>query len=371
MPSLFLRLQRYARTPGRNASEDRLTEALGTTLDAAPEAARFLVREFFDVEPSAEPTTRAQIYVRHVGRIDLELCFGNQGKPELLVWFENKVDAKADAEQGRRYIRELEKRGCDWTFSWLIPTGKQVVGGLPAHATMHTWQELGATLRRWLQDQRSGSEEIGPWIVSQFLHHLESEEKLAFIEPFAEDDAKTLEHYEVAQGRLRQLLEQTKEIISDEWPPRPKSWWPERSRRRDFFLVFDPARQGEVSPWPERCWFEWHGRPDGARETPEERWVIGAGVTFPANLAPLENDFPSLFDDLRRHDFEIGQGGLGNEFTYIFRYIAYGELAKLESDGLGGQARALADWVTSAFDTLNGLELPEGLSESDSASAQS
>lgn len=366
MASLFFRLQRFARSPGRDPREDRLTEALAATLDAAPDAAAFLVHEFFGDTPRAPLEVNTQVYSPQAGRVDLELRFGRAAHPELRVWFENKVDAEPYGDQGRRYVAELERRGGEWRFSWLLRVDQEVSGSRPAGAHVHTWQDLAVSLKSWLaassDDRRT---ERGAWFVCQFLDHLEREEKLAIIDPLDESDALALNRCSLADDRLRQLLDQTKALLERAWghlDPAPEADnWPSKGGLRDFHLLLTRDGKGGRSPWPATCYFEWHGRGDHARSAPEGKWVIGSGVTFPAEDAPAPTDYPELFDLLEALGFEYGHGvGASRDYVYIFRYLSLDELAgQLASASLGDQARSLADWVIERFETLNALEVPD------------
>src|SRR5438874_148669 len=97
--TVFRRLQQFARTPGRDAREDRLTEALAATFEASPEAARFVVGEWFALAPAGELTVTTQRWARATERLDLELVFGALNHPEARVWLEAKVDATPYRQQ--------------------------------------------------------------------------------------------------------------------------------------------------------------------------------------------------------------------------------------------------------------------------------
>src|SRR4051794_40956260 len=103
-PTLFRRLRKYTPTVDRDAREDRLTEALAATFEAAPDAARALVTEWFDVRPEGPLTVATQKRVRPGERLDLELVFGPPNRRNLTVWLEAKVDAGAFAGQVARCL---------------------------------------------------------------------------------------------------------------------------------------------------------------------------------------------------------------------------------------------------------------------------
>lgn len=365
MSSLFHRLQRYQRTPGRDAREDRLTEALAVTLEAAPEAARHLVNTHFGVLPAT--TAQVATQVRRPGlRADLEVCFGRPLDPELVIWLEAKVDSRAYRAQGERYMQALELCPSGrWRFTWLIRGEREVEGGVPEHAECLTWQELGASLREWLNEQNGSLDRHGPRLVSEFLDHLEMEEKLAFTERLDKNDAGALGAYEVARGRLDELLRQAKVLLEEQWgrlDPEGGESWPVRrsSQLPDFYVVLGRGRRKAQSAWPDSCYFEWHGRRDDARERPDGSWILGAGATFTFDVAPKEADFRDWFESTRSAGFEYGQGGGKNEYRYLFRYLTLDELAvKCDGEDVGKQASQLAKWVIEVFDQLNEVGPPQ------------
>lgn len=365
MSTLFERLQRYQRTAGRDAREDRLTEALAVTLEAAPGAARHVVRKHFDVCVPSDPRVATQVHRPGVGRVDLELCFDHPAQRALIIWLEAKVDSRAFRAQGEKYMRELGRRPSEsWRFAWLMRGDHDVEGDVPDGAKRLTWQELGSSLREWLGGQGGSREDYGRTLVSEFLDHLEGEERLAFTQRLAADDAGALDAYAVAVGRLRELLDQTKALLEQEWGRRDPAGgesWRRRSSQKlpDFYLALRRGRRNVESSWPKSCYFEWHGRRDDAREQPHGLWVIGAGVTFPAAAAPDEAKFREWFDELRGAGFEHGSGWR-NEYEHVFKYLTLAKLAE-ECDGrdVGVQAKQLADWVIRVLDELNRLGPPQ------------
>lgn len=365
MSSLFQRLQRYQRTPGRNAVEDRLTEALAVTFDAAPEAARHVVAACFDDEdPPKGINADVSTQVRRRGlRVDLELEFRSPTRLELLVCFEAKVDSRAYREQGEKYMRELEQRAsCGWRFAWLT-RDPYVECGRPPVAKHFTWQGLGVSLREWLCKQSDPRELHGPRLVSEFLDHLEKEQGLAFTQRLEQHDADVLGTYEVARGRLDELLLRTRDRLKDERGLLDRDdaeSWPQRLTRGlpDFYLLLPPGGGSSELAWPKDSYFEWHGRWDDARERRDGSWIIGAGVTFSTD-APNEADYKEWFEAIRAGGFEYGWGGPSNEYWYVFRYLTLRELAELcDGRDVEAQAKQLACCVIKALDALNEIGPP-------------
>jgi hypothetical protein len=355
-PSLFQRLRRYARTPSRDPQEDRLTEALAVTLDAAPEAARYLASVWFDVELSEELTVRTQLY-EDGDRVDLELLFGAESHPERRIWIESKVGSTADSEQGERYIRRLLARGDPWSFGWLTADPGWALADLPEGARAHTWQELAVTLRDWLGGPLRGKlpTDYGARLVEEFIRHLR-EEELGYTEAFGKADADALTRYRPAVARVHEVMRGAVAALETRWGEplgqgvrgcRPDGWW-----------VFSKSPSaGPVSPWPnysdewprEHPYFELHLRRDDGRLQPRGEWVVGAGATFQTRWAPSSEEVEEWLGTLSQKDFEYG-GEPGTDHVYLFRYKP---LSALEGSDLGSQASALAEWAESTFKCLN------------------
>src|SRR5438093_934708 len=68
--TLFRRLRRFRPTAGRDAYEDRLTEALAATLEGAPAATRELVSRWFDARPAGALQVATQRWAALSERID-------------------------------------------------------------------------------------------------------------------------------------------------------------------------------------------------------------------------------------------------------------------------------------------------------------
>ncbi len=230
-PSLFRRLRQYGTTPGRHPHEDQLTEALAATLDAAPAAARTLVERFFGTK--ALPTDGAcrvcsQPDPGEHGRADLELAFGPAGRPDLRVWFENKVDSTAYRSQGERYIGRLEElqglQGGESRFAWVLRVGHDVDGDPPEGVPVFTWQDVASALHEW-RDRQEDRESYATRLAAEFVKHLE-EEGLAHTRALSERDALALNWHGEAQLPARELVEQARALVHQRWRE------PTRRRRR-------------------------------------------------------------------------------------------------------------------------------------------
>ena len=141
-PTLFARLRRYRPRPGRALAEDRLTESLAATLEGAPDAARYLIREWFEgaERPSGPLRVRTQHWASPRERIDLELIFGPPGRPSLRVWLEAKVGAIPIVSRLSAISicsrSDRGSRGC-FRLGWMWSEGT------PERAPVHRCQELG------------------------------------------------------------------------------------------------------------------------------------------------------------------------------------------------------------------------------------
>lgn len=381
-PSIFQSLQKYTRTPGRNPREDRLTEALAVTLNRAPDAARFLVRKLFtelEVPTKSRAEARTQVWTRR-GRVDLALVFGAENG-DLLVWFENKVDAPPEAEQGKRYIEELkareeEGRCATWGFGWILKRKNDLVDP-PAAATVGTWQTLGEHLREWLvQGDHGEPDEHGRWFVEQFLDHLEKEEFLAITEPLGHDDIEVLAGYDVARSRMRGLAELVDHEVKKQWGDFPEAertrletevwggsagWWLSRPNQDvGFWFTYPAARRGTSGDWPRDWYFQIVGGDDRLRQAPEGKWVFGAGLAFGAPREQVPDGFYEWVKRLLDLGFESGEERGPYAGRQVGRYLTLDEMfEELGGDGIRQQARRLADWAVEAFDELNRVPMPQ------------
>lgn len=364
MSSLFRRLRQYGTTPGRYPREDQLTEALAATLDAAPDAARTLVKRFFGAEVPNDVPCRvcSQPDPGEHGRADLELAFGPEGRPVLRVWFENKVDSPAYRSQGERYIGRLEDlqglQGGEWRFAWVLRVGHDVDGDPPEGVPVFTWQDVASVLHEWRAHQED-QESYATRLVSEFVKHLE-EERLGHTRALSERDALALNWHEEAQLSARALVEQGRDLVHQRWgePDPPK----QEVRRRDplwFWRHYTKHGPGRSLRWPkEGSWFEWHARRDAAR-SPENQLgevVLGAGVVFLEQDAPREEDDESWLGRFYGRGFEYGGGDVRGHF-FLFRYMRLGELVGLPD--IGAQAQALADFVIKSWEMLEDDPAPQ------------
>lgn len=282
------------------------------------------------------------------------------------MWFEAKVCSRACRNQGKLYMQELERQAPGgWGFTWLMRGEREVEGGMPDGAKCLTWQQLGAWLKEWLHQQGDSLEMHGPRIVSEFLDHLEKEENLAYTQRLEKSDASVLGAYDVARGRLDELLRQAKALVNKDWgcPDSENADWSSQQTSPglpDFhLLLLQRGRREAESGWPDSCYFEWHGRLDHAREHPDGSWILGTGATMQATAAPNETESSGWFRKIRREGFEVGQGGHKGEYGYIFRYLTLEQLTE-ECDGrdVGTQATQLAEWVTASLRMLNRIGPP-------------
>ena len=222
MATIFGRLRRYAFTPGRDAREDRLTEALAATLEAAPDAARALTKAFFvdeqvEWERLGAPRIATQRRTDAGDRIDLQISFGQEARPDFTAWIEAKVDARPERAQAERYLDAASRAG-GTRVCWLLPVGTTVRGGSPDAVPVRTWQELAVTLHNWHesvpQDQRH---EHGASLVSESIRHLEEEEVLAATQPFNPEDATAINQFPRSTAKLETILRDAQKYLHAEW----------------------------------------------------------------------------------------------------------------------------------------------------------
>jgi hypothetical protein len=171
---LFRRLRRYTATADRDSREDRLTEALAATFEAAPEAARALVDNWFGIRPDGPLVVTTQKRVRPGERLDLEVVFGSLNRRNLTVWLEAKVGAGAYREQVTRYQEAQASVQGERRLCWLLPVERQVHGGSPEGVLERTWVDVAVALNRWLRRLHPSELPMYPaMIVREFVEHLE------------------------------------------------------------------------------------------------------------------------------------------------------------------------------------------------------
>jgi hypothetical protein len=344
-PSLFRRLRRFRATVGRDAFEDRLTEALAATLEAAPAATRELVGRWFDARPEGPLLVATQRWAGAGERIDLELAFGPLQRPELRVWFEAKVDAAPQRDQAERYLAALERLGGPGRLSWLVPVGVGVAGGSPPGAAEHNWQELATVFNDWLAElDAEEAARFGPGLVREFVRHLE-EEGLASVSPLDELDAQAINRYWIALARVRELVRLAGAEIASRRGPIYKK---ETRNPLDFW---EHAQRAEG--WSDDSYFEWHGRHDEARLEPVGEWVLGAGVSWNLGNELAERDFAEWYG--RRYDEGFERGVSARRVVYLFRYRTLADLARYPT--LSEQAQQLANWALESWALLD-ADLP-------------
>lgn len=378
--TVFHRLRRYPRSLSRDAREDRLTEALAVTLNAAPDAAVFLVRTLFPTFPlpSKQPEVNTQVQVGNGNRIDLELAFGGE-RPELLVWFESKVDSPAYRSQGEDYMRRLAERGVPWLFAWLTKPDAAIAGGVPNEARHVSWQGLAEALHQWLDERgAAGRETRASWFVQQFLEHLDKEEMLAQTEPFSIADAEALLRYRRAEAALIHIVGSTARRVWDTWgrfspsdAARLEGAWggqdesrlKEQGRELNWFKY--PCVQGmRESAWPAAWWFEFALIHDDWRgEATAKQLVVCTGLVLRTKDRGLGRDeFGEYVERLDSGGFKHGQvGRSADPWDVFFTHQTLAELAEnIDGQPVSSQIDTLTQWVVDAFQKLNEIGPPTG-----------
>jgi hypothetical protein len=260
----------------------------------------------------------------------------------LRVWVEAKVGATPFREQAERYLDLLEERS---RFTWLLPVGREVVGGSPARAPVHTWQELGTVLNAWLSSRPMDEEgSYGFRLVEEFVRHLE-EERLAAVNPVDEHDVSAINGYQVAVARIREIVRQANTAIE---ASRGQVYRRDSRGGLDFW---EHAPRG--GGWPDTAYFELYGRRDDARDAPAGEWVFGVGVSWPRLKAPAEQGAEQWFARRWADGFEYGDSGATR---YLFRYLSPHELAEIPT--LHDQAARLAAWALETWAVLDADPFP-------------
>jgi hypothetical protein len=352
-PTLFRRLRRYSPTPGRDAREDRLTEALAATFEAAPHAARHLVDEWFQIRAEGTLTVATQKRVRPGERLDIELVFGPLNRRNLTVWLEAKVGAIPYRDQVARYLDALQSVSGEHRLSWLLPVDREVHGGTPDGVLERSWLDVAVALNRWLRQLDPGELPLYPaMIVREFVEHLE-EEGLAVTQPLTSEDVAAVEGYQVAEKRINELLRLAGAMIHRQRPS------PRGGARPPAGLGFWEHVEHDAS-WPADAFFEWRGTHDGLRDHPVGAFAIGAGVSWERGNEPSERDLAEWFQ--RRYDEGFERGESRHHMVYLLRYRSLTDLVaaidQAPASGIDEQARVLADWSLASWAMLDADPLP-------------
>jgi len=197
---LVSRLQRYPRH-----SENTLTEALASALEAAPEIGRALLERYGGREVAGEIAVKTQIPAGR-GFCDLELRSPPSGPVAVLTWFEIKKDApESGDDQLERYAAALaaEHPGVG-TLVYLTRHGEP--SNLEGVVDL-SWIKLGELLRE--ECQRLPAESYGRRLTEEFLRYL-VEQGLTVIEPLSRNRANpsptTTRRWTSSTTSFRQLL---------------------------------------------------------------------------------------------------------------------------------------------------------------------
>ena len=351
-PSLFRRLQQYPRRPGRDPVEDRLTEGLAATLDAAPDAARFLISSRFPALPTTgRLTIRTQVRESGANRIDLEVEFAGSGGTTR-VWFENKVASPVEPAQGLRYVQRLQElqqegRHQQWGFSWICPATATGLSVAPAYllpaghlaAARYLTRYLGASL----PDQR---DQYGPTLVDNFITHLAEEAFRDTQRGLHDADFLSLATYQGASAKIKILARQVGEKLQEDWGEVSFQY----DRPANFYYHYYHLLPG----WPTDSWLEFNGRDDFARLSPRGDLVFGAGPVVEVRHLPDAVDLAGWREALEALGFEINSP---REYLFVMRYLPFAEVAAFGAD-LDSQVTQLATWASAAFNDAVGFPPP-------------
>ena len=347
--SLFSRLRRFAPTPGRNPREDRLTEALAATLEAAPGAACALVEAWMGAPVIEIASVATQRWVGG-GRVDLEIVASTRHPPAVRMWLEMKVDSPALRAQAERYLEAISAHREQTQLVWVVPVGTKVSGGSPSAAPIRTWQDLATVLDDWLTSTAPGERrQYAPALVEQFIRHLE-EEQLASTRPLEREDAAALNRYPIASRRLAELVRLASVEIAMQRGRLDPAMGKDSRGSADFW-----AHVPGGSGWSEGSYFEWHGRRDGARRRPRGEWVFGAGVSWRLGLQPSASSDSDWLAARYEEGFELGSSERG--MVYLFRYRQLDELVTQGS--LSSQAEKVSAWAIETWHLLDRAGPPE------------
>jgi len=342
---LVSRLQRYPRH-----SENTLTEALASALEAAPEIGRALLERYGGREVAGEIAVKTQIPAGR-GFCDLELRSPPSGPVAVITWFEIKKDApESGDDQLERYAAALaaEHPGVG-TLVYLTRHGEP--SNLEGVVDL-SWIKLGELLRE--ECQRLPAESYGRRLTEEFLRYL-VEQGLTVIEPLSSKQSESLSDYDEAVDKLDYIFQAAFERLATRGWPRPGKEWDfqpvVRSRARratPAWSVHSPAPHGYADFGDFDCLL------DRYEVYADRQLAFGAGLVVrsdPGASSPFSDpDWSAKVQAEGFHHVDLG----GTPRAY--RFFALSDLAKAMT--LEQQIDDLRRWADDAFTTLRAIGAP-------------
>lgn len=337
--SLARRVVRY--TPALvDPGENRLTELLAWTLDVVPELA-------VDLLPGAAvPPLGSPVHVRTQrstvgGRfIDLEISYGSQTSPDVLVWIEIKHGASLHENQMENYVADMSHE----------PGATKVLGLLAPRNSMpswigpsQTWQDAARLIRRRCDGYDPS--EASRLALEELLRYLEEE---GLVDPSAltTTDAFELTARPAADRAVTELTRLTAAKVESAWaPPSASAGGAKPAYGTSWWAAYPVARTVPAATWGD-AHFEWTVRHDDFR--PDSRDAIGifAGATFTSKNNPLHAENDAWLTARSLEGFERVQAW----YWRLWR-TKYPEELLVEST-IDEQAQLLADWIIETFSLL-------------------
>lgn len=372
-PSLLGRITRYARTPGRDAREDRLTEVLAAMLERPelPGLTEALVRRWLMGEAAG---TQASEILGRLGRggvwrtwvktqrvitvpsgetrrIDLEVTLRSDEAPDpIVVWLEVKHGAAPEREQLVAYVEA--QLGLSGHIVVLLAPRRDLpsfhAAQIPASVPTVTWEETADEIKRYRHTRVQDLDGIGIFLLDELDKYL-TEEDLVDPGAFTERHAAALESFREADRALDALCSKAATAITQSigwsWEP---GRYPDRGipQERWFSLVGSSGPNGLGNLGWSAITDANYLRVNG--EAGQARFIVNVSTNDPAVLAQLA---PDAIDRLADREFVIlrrDQTNSKNE--YIIKERPLSDLVGLDEDE---QVQVLSDWVVAELRSLD------------------
>lgn len=343
MRSLFGRFGKYSATAELDPRENRLTESFAAVLERVDGLAEALVAEWLGYQSSSPVRVSTQRLTASRLFIDLELAFGSDVKPDLLVWIENKHGAELHHPQLEDYLEDIERQGATTQQVVLLAPRAMMPVRVPPGVVSTEWQDVAVYIRGWRHAAPRGA--VADFLIDELSRYLK-EEGLADQE-LTPELALAFSRFPQADAAIGTIIELADKQVQAQWGDRTDPEPRRRRQPRSWWAHYGKAARGAVEdPRWHNVAFEWALKPDYSRLDGRVRDALAfvAGATFFGETNPVEGKEGS---DWLRDLADKGFVAARDDLARVWRYH-YPEQLLVETT-LEGQAEALGRWVVDAF----------------------
>lgn len=356
MPGFFSTITRFLPHPGRDPREESLTEIFAAVLRRSPEAAYEVATTCGLADLAGDETVSIDTQRPAAGleRVDVELLFDSPTAGRRCLWLELKWYAKPDASQVVRYADHLKQIGrpedrvvlvAPWTS---LKRHEQELDQIDCRS----WTDVALAIRSVAAGGQR--EDVGSWLVDEFLSYLK-EQDLSAHEGLELEHLAALHGFHPAQERFLALVDRL-----DQLETLHLAKWRYRSQRRhherlDYFRV----HKAVTSPGEDELHVNWllmelHIRPAPSESDKRRPWALGAGFKMGSAAPPdrvLEACNAGSISPRFVH-YEAAPYGTGQrEEWFVMRHLPLsGIVAEPELDSQVGRLAAFAEesWAVLA-----------------------